>query len=120
MSGSRPRMDARGFIRSSTRARPRLPDRDYPFFLTTGRVLAHYQSGTQTRRVDELDAAEPEPFVEIHPDTAREPRHRARRHRAADHAARRGCDEGAADAATSGWIRFSCRSTGAAPAAPTR
>jgi assimilatory nitrate reductase catalytic subunit len=48
-----------------------LPDADYPYFLTTGRVLAHYQSGTQTRRVKELVAAEPEPFVEIHPDTAR-------------------------------------------------
>ncbi len=48
-----------------------LPDADYPYFLTTGRVLAHYQSGTQTRRVKELVAAEPEPLVEIHPDTAR-------------------------------------------------
>jgi assimilatory nitrate reductase catalytic subunit len=48
-----------------------LPDEDFPYFLTTGRVLAQYQSGTQTRRVAELNAAEPEPFVEIHPETAR-------------------------------------------------
>jgi assimilatory nitrate reductase catalytic subunit len=47
------------------------PDDAYPLFLTTGRVLAHYQTGAQTRRVPELAAAEPEPFVEIHPDTAR-------------------------------------------------
>jgi len=42
----------------------------YPFHLTTGRVLAQYQSGAQTRRVRELDAAEPGPFVELHPVAA--------------------------------------------------
>jgi assimilatory nitrate reductase catalytic subunit len=47
-----------------------VPDEEYPFYLTTGRVLAQYQSGTQTRRVPELAKAEPEPFAEIHPDTA--------------------------------------------------
>jgi assimilatory nitrate reductase catalytic subunit len=47
-----------------------VPDEEYPYFLTTGRVLAQYQSGTQTRRVPELAKAEPEPFLEIHPDTA--------------------------------------------------
>ena len=36
-------------------------------YLVTGRVLQHYQSGAQTRRVDELNAAQPEPFVEMHP-----------------------------------------------------
>jgi assimilatory nitrate reductase catalytic subunit len=48
-----------------------LPDAEFPYVLTTGRVLTQYQSGTQTRRVAELDAAEPEAFVEIHPETAR-------------------------------------------------
>ena len=48
-----------------------MPDRDYPLFLTTGRLLAHYQTGAQTRRVRELAEAEPEPFVELHPSTAR-------------------------------------------------
>ncbi len=47
------------------------PDEDFPLFLTTGRVLVHYQTGAQTRRVPELAGAEPEAFVEIHPDTAR-------------------------------------------------
>jgi assimilatory nitrate reductase catalytic subunit len=47
------------------------PDQDYPYFLTTGRVLAQYQSGTQTRRIADLNAAEPAPFVELHPETAR-------------------------------------------------
>ena len=40
---------------------------DAPIYLVTGRVLQHYQSGAQTRRVAELAAAVPEPFVEIHP-----------------------------------------------------
>nr|WP_294508882.1 molybdopterin oxidoreductase family protein [uncultured Rhodopila sp.] len=48
------------------------PDRDYPHFLTTGRLMGHYQSGTQTRRVPELLAAQPEPFAELHPQTARD------------------------------------------------
>lgn len=46
------------------------PDPLYPMYLTTGRVLTHYQSGAQTRRVAELDDAEPAAFVELHPDTA--------------------------------------------------
>ncbi|MBA9005640.1 molybdopterin oxidoreductase family protein [Thermomonospora cellulosilytica] len=45
-------------------------DRDYPIHLTTGRVLAQYQSGAQTRRVAPLVEAAPEPFVELHPDLA--------------------------------------------------
>lgn len=40
---------------------------DAPLFLITGRVLEHYQSGAQTRRVPQLHAAQPTPFVEVHP-----------------------------------------------------
>ena len=47
------------------------PDGDYPLFLTTGRVMAQYQSGTQTRRVTALREAVPAPVVEIHPALAR-------------------------------------------------
>ncbi|MEO6603355.1 MAG: molybdopterin oxidoreductase family protein [Polyangiaceae bacterium] len=46
------------------------PNQDYPLYLTTGRVMGHYQSGAQTRRVPELNAAAPLAFVEVHPDTA--------------------------------------------------
>jgi assimilatory nitrate reductase catalytic subunit len=46
------------------------PDDEYPLYLTTGRLLAHYQTGAQTRRVPELLEAEPAAFVEIHPETA--------------------------------------------------
>ncbi|MGO4599245.1 molybdopterin oxidoreductase family protein [Terrabacter sp. 2RAF25] len=45
-------------------------DADYPLVATTGRVLQHYQSGAQTRRVDELSAAAGAMFVQMHPDTA--------------------------------------------------
>ncbi|MGO3759719.1 MAG: molybdopterin oxidoreductase family protein [Glutamicibacter arilaitensis] len=38
--------------------------------LVTGRLLEHYQSGAQTRRVPELAKAAPEPLLEIHPATA--------------------------------------------------
>jgi len=47
------------------------PDDEYPLYLTTGRVMAQYQSGTQTRRVEALGRISPEAFVEIHPALAR-------------------------------------------------
>jgi assimilatory nitrate reductase catalytic subunit len=46
------------------------PDAEFPLYLTTGRVLAHYQSGAQTRRIKKLNTAVPEAFAEIHPATA--------------------------------------------------
>jgi len=42
-----------------------------PLVLTTGRVLQHYLSGAQTRRIDAHNAVEPEPVAELHPATAR-------------------------------------------------
>ncbi|GAA1409650.1 molybdopterin oxidoreductase family protein [Catellatospora coxensis] len=42
-------------------------DAEYPLYLTTGRVLAQYQSGAQTRRIAALPGG---PFVELHPDLA--------------------------------------------------
>ena len=47
-----------------------LPDDEFPYYLTTGRLLRQYQSGTQTRRVATLTEAEPEPAVELHPTLA--------------------------------------------------
>jgi assimilatory nitrate reductase catalytic subunit len=46
-------------------------DADHPVYLVTGRVLAHYQSGAQTRRVAALNRVVAEPFVELHPQLAR-------------------------------------------------
>ncbi|MBV6728842.1 molybdopterin oxidoreductase family protein [Nocardioides daeguensis] len=41
------------------------PDPSYPLHLTTGRVLAQYQSGAQTRRIRDL--TDEGAFVELHP-----------------------------------------------------
>ena len=46
------------------------PDAEFPYYFTTGRLLRQYQSGTQTRRVASLNAAEPEQIVEIHEQLA--------------------------------------------------
>lgn len=43
---------------------------DAPYSLLTGRILEHYQSGAQTRRVPDLATAAPEAFVQLHPSTA--------------------------------------------------
>ena len=46
-----------------------ITDADYPFHLTTGRVLFHWHGGTMTRR-SKLEEAFPEPILEMHPDDA--------------------------------------------------
>ncbi|HEU5379067.1 MAG TPA: molybdopterin oxidoreductase family protein, partial [Ktedonobacteraceae bacterium] len=46
------------------------PGEEYPFRLTTGRVVYHYLSGTQTRRLGFLNEHAPEPWLEIHPQAA--------------------------------------------------
>lgn len=38
-----------------------------PIYLVTGRVLQHYQSGAQTRRIAKLNDSMPRAYVEIHP-----------------------------------------------------
>ncbi|MFF1279418.1 molybdopterin oxidoreductase family protein [Streptomyces sp. NPDC058299] len=58
------------FVPVVHRAAAEEPDEEYPLVLTTGRVVAQYQSGAQTRRVAELNAAAPGPFVELHPRLA--------------------------------------------------
>ncbi len=46
------------------------PDDEYPMILTSGRVVYQYLSGNQTRRIGFLVQQCPEPYVEIHPETA--------------------------------------------------
>ncbi len=43
---------------------------EYPIYLTTGRVVSQFLSGTQTRRIGPLVAQYPEPRVEMHPRLA--------------------------------------------------
>ncbi len=40
-------------------------DKDYPLYLTTGRVIYHYHTGTMTRKTEGLNDRAPESFVEI-------------------------------------------------------
>jgi assimilatory nitrate reductase catalytic subunit len=45
-------------------------DQTFPIYLTTGRVISQYLSGTQTRRIGGLVDMYPEPKLEIHPRLA--------------------------------------------------
>ncbi|UTI65295.1 molybdopterin-dependent oxidoreductase [Paraconexibacter antarcticus] len=46
------------------------PDEDFPLVLTTGRVAHQWHTMTRTGKAKDLVAAEPEPFVELHPEDA--------------------------------------------------
>ena len=48
------------------------PDKDYPFFLTTGRVIEQWHTGTMTMRVAEIARSKPNAYLEIHPSDAKE------------------------------------------------
>ena len=48
------------------------PDKTYPFWLVTGRVLEHWHSGSMTRRVPELYRSFPDAVCFMHPDDARD------------------------------------------------
>ncbi len=52
--------------------RPAVDDasEEYPIFLTTGRVVSQFLSGTQTRRIGPLVKQYPEPRIELHPRLA--------------------------------------------------
>ncbi|MEE2521682.1 molybdopterin oxidoreductase family protein [Pseudarthrobacter sp. J75] len=54
----------------STGQSPAVKSSGKPMTLITGRLLEHYQSGAQTRRVADLLAARPEATVQIHPAAA--------------------------------------------------
>jgi len=45
-------------------------DQDYPVYLTTGRVIYQYHTGTMTRKTGGLNECAPECFVEISPQDA--------------------------------------------------
>jgi formate dehydrogenase alpha subunit len=49
-----------------------IPDEEYPFLLTTGRVSAHCNTGTMTRRSGTLNREFPKGFAEINPADAKE------------------------------------------------
>lgn len=47
------------------------PDKEFPFWLSTGRVLEHWHSGSMTRRVPELHRAVPNALCYMHPEDAK-------------------------------------------------
>ncbi|RMD48698.1 MAG: periplasmic nitrate reductase subunit alpha [Ignavibacteria bacterium] len=47
------------------------PDKEYPFWLCTGRMLEHWHTGTMTMRVPELRRAVPRAVVNINPEDAK-------------------------------------------------
>ena len=49
-----------------------LPDKEYPYLLTTGRIYVHYHTGTMTRRSPSLNKEVEEGFAEINPKQAKE------------------------------------------------
>jgi nitrate reductase NapA len=57
---ARPYMDA-----------PEMPNEEYPVWMSTGRVLEHWHSGTMTMRVPELYRAVPEALCYMHPEDAK-------------------------------------------------
>jgi assimilatory nitrate reductase catalytic subunit len=74
-----PRLFAERFAHPSGRARfqpvtyrpaAELPDSEYPLYFTTGRYREHYNSGAQTRRVEALVDAQPEPRLQMNPRLA--------------------------------------------------
>ena len=66
------------------------PDDDYPFWLTTGRVVYHFHTRTKTGRARRCSAAAPDAFVQIARGGRRAARRRRRRHGRGHLAPRRG------------------------------
>jgi formate dehydrogenase major subunit len=48
-----------------------LPDEEYPLMLTTGRAVAHYHTGTMTRKSWGLNGTHPEEKLELNPEDAK-------------------------------------------------
>jgi len=59
------------FLPCDFRPLAEVPDDEYDFLLTTGRIYFHFHTGTMTRRISTLAREAPEARVEIHPDDAK-------------------------------------------------
>jgi ferredoxin-nitrate reductase len=63
--------DGRAVFLARDHKEPReLPDHEFPFVLTTGRLYAHWHTLTRTAKAEKLVRREPGPFVEINPEDA--------------------------------------------------
>lgn len=64
--------DGKGHLKAASYKKPaELPDRDYPYILTTGRVIFHYHTASMTGRTDSLRSELSEGFIQINPDDAK-------------------------------------------------
>jgi len=64
-----PTENGRGrFVPASLESAAETPDQEYPFVLMTGRQLEHWHTGSMTRRSRVLDALQPMPIVNLHPN----------------------------------------------------
>ncbi|MGL5004379.1 MAG: molybdopterin oxidoreductase family protein, partial [Casimicrobium sp.] len=67
-----PTNDGRATLRAASLvASPEQTNEEYPFVLSTGRVLEHWHTGAMTRRATMLDALAPTATVAINPDDAK-------------------------------------------------
>lgn len=69
-------MDKKGEGKANIWLRPyagpaEAPSAEYPFYLTTGRVIEQWHTGTMTMRIPEIARAHPNGYLEIHPDDAK-------------------------------------------------
>jgi nitrate reductase (cytochrome) len=63
--------DGRAVIFARPHANPQeMPDAEYPFYLSTGRILEHWHTATMTMNVPEIKRAMPEMYVEINASDA--------------------------------------------------
>ena len=63
--------DGKAVVFASTYEPPaEVPDAEYDLWLSTGRVLEHWHSGSMTQRVPELYKAVPDALVYMHPEDA--------------------------------------------------
>jgi formate dehydrogenase major subunit len=66
-----PTTSGRGrFVPCPYRPADELPDDEYPFVLSTGRVLEHWHTGSMTRRSHALNSIEPSAFAALNPADA--------------------------------------------------
>jgi ferredoxin-nitrate reductase len=71
LDGFFPTPDGRAVFLPRDHREPReLPDHEFPFVLTTGRLYTHWHTLTRTAKADKLVRREPHPFVEVNPDDA--------------------------------------------------
>jgi ferredoxin-nitrate reductase len=71
LDGRFPTPDGRAvFLPRDHRAPRELPDHEFPFVVTTGRLYAHWHTLTRTAKAAKLVHREPGPFVEVNPADA--------------------------------------------------